>query len=298
MTQLFGGVEAGGTKIVCAVGSGAEDIRAQTQFQTVTPQETIPQIIEFFLIAQKLHGSLAAIGISSFGPLDLQPNSSTYGYITSTTKSGWAGTDFITPIKEALSIPVAIDTDVNGAALGEYCWGAAQGLDTFVYLTIGTGIGGGGLVNGKVIHGMLHPEMGHIYVPHDWHNDPFQGVCPFHGDCLEGLASGLSIEKRWGRSPETLSSDHPAWKLEAHYLAFGLISVIYILSPQRIILGGGVMKQEQLFPTIRANVQKLLNRYIQSYKILEAMDDYIVPPALGAQSGVLGAIALAREAIA
>jgi fructokinase len=238
---------------------------------------------------------MTAIGISSFGPVDLNLASPTYGYITSTPKPGWEDTDLTGEVKRTLDLPVGFDTDVNGAALGEYRWGAAQGLDTFLYLTIGTGIGGGGMVGGKLMHGLVHPEMGHIRLPHDRDKDPFEGVCPYHGDCLEGLATGPALEARWGQRGETLPPDHPAWPLEAHYLALGLVNLICTVSPQRIILGGGVMKRGHLFPLIRAEVQDLLNGYVQAPEILDDVDKYIVPPALGGRAGVLGAIALAEN---
>lgn len=233
------------------------------------------------------------IGIAAFGPLDLNPLSPTYGFITSTPKAGWASTDLLGRVRVGLNVPVRMDTDVNAAALAEWRWGCAQGLDTLVYLTVGTGIGGGGLVNGRPIHGLVHPEMGHIRVPHDRSTDPFAGSCPFHGDCLEGLASGPAMERRWQARPERLPHDHPAWPLEAHYLASGLRAVICILSPQRVILGGGVMEQEQLFPLIRSEVVSLLNGYVQAPAILDEIEEYIVPPALGTQAGILGALALA-----
>jgi fructokinase len=191
---------------------------------------------------------------------------------------------------------VAFDTDVNGAALGEYRWGAAQGLATFVYLTIGTGLGGGGMVEGQLMHGLMHPEMGHMLIAHDWEADPYAGWCPYHGDCWEGLAAGPALEGRWQVKGMQLPPDHPAWELEAHYLALGLVNIITILSPQRIILGGGVMQQGHLFPMVRAKVQKLLNGYLQRAAITDEIDSYIVPPALGGRSGVLGAIALAEMA--
>jgi len=290
---LWGGIEAGGTKFVCAVGSGPDDLRAEARFPTTTPAETIGQAIEFF----QQQKPLAAIGIASFGPLDPDPASLTFGYITTTPKPGWAHTDFAGAIRESLSVPVGFDTDVNGAALGEHRWGAAQGLDTFVYLTIGTGIGGGGMVGGDLTHGLRHPEMGHVRILHDWERDPFPGSCPYHGDCLEGLAAGPALEARWGQRGETLPVDHAAWSLEAHYLALGLVNVICVLSPQRIIMGGGVMEQSQLFPLVRQRVQELLNGYFQVPEILEQIDDYIVPPGLGNRAGVLGAIALAQRAI-
>lgn len=293
---LFGGIEAGGTKFVCAVGSGPDDIRAETRFPTTTPEETIGQAIAFFREQREQHGELAALGIAAFGPLDPDPASPTYGYITSTPKPGWANTDFAGPLARALNLPVAFDTDVNGAALGEGRWGAAQGLDTFIYLTIGTGIGGGAMVGGSLLHGLLHPEMGHVRLPHDRQQDPYPGRCPYHGDCLEGLASGPAIAARWGRPAETLPVDHPAWSLEAHYLALGLVNFIVTLSPQRMILGGGVMEQAHLFPLVRRRVLELLNGYVQSPRLLEAIDTYIVPPALGRRAGVLGALALAQQA--
>ena len=284
----YGGIEAGGTKFVCAVGSGPDDIRAEARFPTTTPQETIERTIAFF----KRQGTLAAIGVASFGPLDPNPASPTFGYITSTPKPGWANTDLVGPLKAALGVPVGFDTDVNGAALGEHRWGAAQGLDTFIYLTIGTGIGGGALVEGNLLHGLMHPEMGHIRIPHDRELDPFEGICPFHGDCLEGLASGPAIEARWGTRAETLPPDHPAWELEAAYLAYALVNFTLTLSPQRIILGGGVMEQAHLFPLVRAKVRELLNGYLQVSGILEGIDNFIVPPGLGNRAGVLGAMAV------
>lgn len=290
--MLYGGIEAGGTKFVCAVGNGPGDIRAEIRFPTTTPKANIQQALDFF----RQFTGLAAVGIASFGPLDPNPASPAYGHITSTPKPGWANTNLVGPFRRAFNLPVGFDTDVNGAALGEWRWGAAKGLDTFIYLTIGTGIGGGGLVNGELMHGLIHPEMGHIRVPHDQQADPFPGSCPFHGDCLEGLANGPAIEKRWGQKAETLSLDHPAWALEAHYIALALATYICTLSPQRIILGGGVMGQAHLFPLVHAETQRLLNGYIQTPAVLEGIADYIVPPALGNMAGVLGAIALAERA--
>ena len=295
MSALVGGIEAGGTKFVCALGTGPDDIRDEIRYPTTTPGETISRAVEYFRDAQRRYGQLAAIGVASFGPVDPNPASPTFGYITSTPKPGWRDTEFAGVLRRELGLPVGFDTDVNVAALGEATWGAAQGLDTFLYLTIGTGIGGGGLMGGRLMHGLLHPEMGHIRVPHDWTADPFAGVCPFHGDCLEGLASGPAIESRWGRPAAELEPDHPAWNLESQYLAFALVNFICTLSPQRIILGGGVMDQTQLFPLIRTKVQELLADYIRAEAILAGIDQYIVPPGLGNRSGVLGAIALAQQ---
>ena len=289
---LFGGIEAGGTKFVCAIGSGPDDLRDEVRFPTTTPVETIGRAVAYFE-EQAKQEPLAAIGISSFGPVDPNPASPTFGYITSTPKAGWAQTDLAGAVRRALDVPVGFDTDVNGAALGEWRWGAAQGLDTFIYLTIGTGLGGGGMVNGKLIHGLIHPEMGHIR-PQRHPNDTYAGGCPYHGDCLEGMAAGPALKGRWGQPAETLPPEHPAWEMEAHYLAMGLVNFICTLSPQRIIMGGGVMEQAHLFPLIRQKVPALLNGYVQSPVILEHIDQYIVPPRLGNKAGVLGAIALAQ----
>jgi fructokinase len=291
---LWGGIEAGGTKFVCAVGSGPDDITAETRFPTTTPEECIAQSVAFFE-EQRRHAPLAAVGIASFGPVDPNPASPTFGYITTTPKAGWAQVDLAGGIRRALGVPVGFDTDVNGAALAESVWGAAQGLDTFVYLTVGTGIGGGALINGRLAHGLLHPEMGHVFVPHDRARDLFPGLCPYHGDCLEGLASGPAIEKRWGTRADALPPDHPAWELEADYLAYGLAPQVYILSPERIILGGGVMEQAHLFPRVRTRLQEILHGYVQSPAITSDIDRYLVPPGLGNRAGVLGAIALAQD---
>lgn len=297
MAVLYGGIEAGGTKFVCAVGTGPDDLR-ETRLPTTTPSETIDRAIAFFH-AQLQRAPIAALGIASFGPIDIHPNSKTWGYITTTPKPGWTNTDLAGAIRRALKVPVGFDTDVNVAALGEHRWGAAQGLDSFIYLTIGTGIGGGGIASGKLLHGLIHPEMGHIRLPHDFARDPFPGSCPYHGDCFEGLASGPAIEKRWGQPGEMLPPDHPAWQLEAHYLALALANCICILSPQRIVLGGGVMEQSQLFPMIRREAQRILNGYVQSPEILEprSVSEYIVPPGLGKRAGVLGALALAEMTV-
>jgi fructokinase len=296
MSKLFGGIEAGGTKFVCALSTGPNDVRSEIRFPTTQPSENIAQAVDFFQEQSKLHGPPAAIGIASFGPVDPDPDSPSFGYITTTPKPGWLNTDLAGALGEALGLPVGFDTDVNGAALGEWRWGAAQGLDTFIYLTIGTGIGGGAMVNGRLAHGLIHPEMGHIRLPHDRQVDPYAGHCPYHQDCLEGLASGPAIGDRWGQAAESLPPEHPAWDLEAHYLALALVNFICTLSPQRIVMGGGVMSQPQLFPLVRQNVLTLLNGYVQSPAILEQMDSYIVPPGLGSRAGVLGAIALAQQA--
>jgi fructokinase len=294
MAKLYGGIEAGGTKFLCAAGAGPENIVAKTQFPTTTPAETLGKAIDFFRGVMR-ETPLAAIGIASFGPLDLDKDSPAYGTVTTTPKPGWADTNLVKIISGALNVPAALETDVNGAALGEQRWGAARGLDTFIYLTVGTGIGGGGMSNGQLMHGLTHPEMGHIFVPHDLKKDPFPGCCPFHRDCLEGLASGAAVAKRWGKPAELLPADHAAWKLETGYLAAGVANLILTLSPKRIILGGGVMKKAGLLEGVRVRVRELLNGYVNSPVITEKIDEYIVAPALGDMAGVLGAIALAQQ---
>lgn len=291
---MYGGIEAGGTKWVCAIGTSAGEIIAEERFPTTTSDETIGRAVEFF---ERRKHKPKAVGVGSFGPVDVHPASPTYGYITTTPKRHWQFADVVGPLARALGVPVGFDTDVNAAALGEHRWGAARGLENFVYLTIGTGIGGGGMVNGKLLHGALHPEMGHMLLAqrHPSETD-FGGVCPFHGHCLEGLASGPAIEARWGARAETLPADHPAWELEAHYLALGLVNIICVLSPERIIMGGGVMHQRQVFTRLHAEVRRLLNDYLRLPQITDKIEEYIVAPGLQDQAGVLGAIALAELA--
>jgi len=297
MTTLWGGLEAGGTKFVCAVGSGPDDIRAEARFPTTTPAETLARTIGFFQEQVAKLGPLSAIGVGSFGPVDPDPASSGYGSITTTPKPGWKHTAIVGPLRQAFGVPVGFDTDVNGAMLGEARWGAARGLSTAVYFTIGTGIGGGAILDGRLAHGLVHPEMGHMLLRRDPARDPYRGHCPYHGDCWEGLAAGPALEERYGVKAETFGTDHPAWDLEAHYVAQALTNVICILSPQRIILGGGVMGQLHLFQRIHSGVQTLLNGYVQHAAILESIADYIVPPGLGTRSGILGAFALAEQAL-
>lgn len=292
---MVGGIEAGGTKTVCAVGTGPERIEALERFPTTTPEETLGRCLS---LLAAYGDALEAVGIATFGPVDHDPTSPTWGYVTNTPKTEWQFVDMVGAVRDPLRVPVRMDTDVNGAALGEHTWGAAQGLDTFIYLTVGTGIGGGGMANGQLMHGLLHPEMGHVYVPHDWNEDPYPGWCMYHGDCLEGLAAGPALEGRWKAKGETLAPDHPAWRLEAQYLAAGICNFIYTLSPQRIILGGGVMHNAFLYDLVRTQVQAQMNGYLQVKAVLDGIEDYIVPPALGDQAGVLGAFALARQAAA
>lgn len=292
--EFVGGIEAGGTKFVCAIGTGPNDVQAESRFPTTDPEETIGRAVSFFRDHEKQFGRPAAIGIGAFGPIDPNPASPTFGYITSTPKRHWANIDLAGVMRSTLDVPIGFDTDVNLAGLGEWRWGAGQGLSNFIYLTIGTGIGGGLLIDGKPVHGLVHPELGHILVRHDSAADPYKGRCPYHGDCLEGMASGPAIGERWGRPAVELAADHPAWELEAGYLAQALHTYICTFSPERIILGGGVMERSQLFPSIRQKVRESLNGYVQSPAILRDNDDYIVPPMLGNRSGVLGAFAKAQ----
>lgn len=251
------------------------------EFATTAPSQTIGRAIEFFKARERVE----AIGIGSFGPIDPRPESPTFGYITTTPKQAWRNFDFAGAIRAAIPVPVAFDTDVNAAALAEFRWGAARGLRSFIYLTVGTGLGGGAFIDGRLLHGRLHPEMGHIRVPHDRARDPFPGNCPYHGDCLEGLAAAPAIAERWGSAAHMLPDGHPCWDLEAEYLAWGVVSLACVLSPERLVLGGGVMQREELLPKIRSRVTDLLNGYL-------APPD-IVPPMLGMRAGVLGALALA-----
>jgi len=287
---VVGGIEAGGNKFVCAIGSGPQDVRAHVVIPTGRPEVTLAGALAFF---REQPEAIAALGIASFGPIDLDSTSPTCGFITTTPKPGWANIDLVGAFR-ALGVPVAFDTDVNGAALGESRWGAGRGVDPLVYVTVGTGVGGGAIVNGRLLHGLVHPEMGHLRLPHDRAADPFVGTCPYHGDCLDGLASGTAIRARWGAAPDTLAPEHPAWDLEADYLALGLVSVIATLSPRRIILGGGVMGQPRLLPGVRRRLVALMAGYLRARQLTDDIDAYVVPPQLGARAGVLGAIALAQ----
>jgi fructokinase len=280
----FGAIEAGGTKFICAVGTGPDQLRT-TRIPTTSPDETIGQILGWF--KANAPDGLRSVGIASFGPVDLDHSSPTWGYITSTPKIPWRDFNLAGAIGNGLGVRVAFDTDANAALLGEIRWGAAKGVTSCVYMTVGTGIGGGAVSGGFFLNGRTHPEMGHIRVPHNLMDDPFAGICPFHGDCLEGLASGPAIARRWNQAPETLPPDHPAWDLEANYLAGALATLACILSPQRVILGGGVMQQFQLFPSIRTRLSNLLAGYIPVPEVL--------PAKLGNQAGILGALALAQS---
>jgi fructokinase len=287
--MILGAIEAGGTKFVCGIGNENGDIIEKISFPTTTPEETLKLVTDYFKDKQ-----IEGLGVGSFGPIDLNKESSTYGFITSTPKKHWKNVNLLGELKKHIDAPMAFDTDVNAAALGELEWGAAKGLDSCIYMTVGTGIGVGAVTEGKLIHGMLHPEMGHILVKRH-EDDTYKGNCPFHGDCLEGMASGPAIENRWGQKGVVLSANPQVWELEAYYLAQALVNYILVLSPKKLILGGGVMQQKQLFPIIIENVVNLLNGYIQHENLLVCIDEYIVPPELGDNAGLCGALALAKN---
>jgi fructokinase len=289
----YGGIEAGGTKWVCAVADRPGHPDKLDTFATTSPEETVARAVRFFTE----NGPVEALGVGSFGPVDIRRDSPTWGTITTTPKAGWGDTDVVAALRSGLGVPIGLDTDVNAAALGEWRWGAAYGLDTFCYITVGTGVGGGAVANGRLLHGLLHPEFGHMRIPHDRAADPFGGMCPYHGDCLEGLASGEAIRQRWGRPAPELS-DPAAWEIEAQYLAFALVNVVCLLSPQRIIIGGGVAKQPALLPMVRQRLRELLAGYLRAPELTEpdAIGRYIVSPQLGGDAGVIGAIELASEA--
>ncbi len=288
--QLFGGIEAGGTKVVCLVGAGPDDIRREERFPTTTPAETLQRAVDFF--RPDVH--LAAIGIASFGPLELRPDAPAFGHITATPKPGWSGSDVRGAVAAAFDGPVVIDTDVNGAVVAECKWGAGRGLTSVAYLTLGTGIGGGLALDGHPVHGLVHPEMGHVTVPRR-QGDDFAGVCPFHGDCFEGMASGAALAARWGRPAEQLTGDlGAAVETEAWYVAAGLRQLVYVAAPQRIIIGGGVSGLPGLIPAIRTQLALQLAGYPGLEEHLA--DDFVSPAALGDRAGPLGALALAMTA--
>jgi fructokinase len=285
--MLFGALEAGGTKMVMAIGNENGEILEQHSIPTETPDITMAKIADYFQ-----YKKIEALGIGSFGPVDLDRNSPTYGYITSTPKLAWANFNLVGYLKEALHIPIGFDTDVNASALGEATWGSMKGLSSGIYITIGTGVGVGVYMNGRLLHGMLHPEAGHVLLSKH-PEDTSTSVCPYHPNCMEGLASGPSIEKRWQKKAFELKDEEKVWELEAYYIAQGIAGYILTLSPHKIILGGGVMHQEQLFPLIRKEVSRLLNGYIRTRQ-MEDLDQYIVPASLQDNQGIMGCIQLAK----
>jgi len=289
VSDVYGGVETGGTWCVCALGTGPDNVRDCEEFPTTTPAETLERIVEFFA----KRPAPAAIGIGSFGPVDVDPASPTWGHVTTTPKPGWQHAAVAPVLRDRLDVPVAFDTDVNAAALGEHRWGAGCDRDCLCYLTVGTGIGAGLLIDGAPLRGLVHSEAGHMLIPHDRSRDPFAGVCPSHGDCWEGLASGTAMAERWRRPPKDLPDDHPAWALEAEYLALGILGIVYVVSPHRVIVGGGVMQRASLLPMVRRRFRELLAGYLDAALLNDGIEDYLVPPALGDRAGVLGAFALA-----
>lgn len=283
---MFGAIEAGGTKFVCAVSDENFTIKERVSIPTTTPEETMTEVFSFFDQYE-----LTAIGIGSFGPIDVNKESDTYGFITSTPKTAWKFYDFLGSVKNRYSVPIGWTTDVNAAALGEIKLGAAKGLKSCVYLTVGTGIGGGAVINGELLEGYGHPEMGHI--PVRLHpNETYKGTCPYHGDCLEGIAAGPAIEGRFGKKGHLLADQEEVWEMEAYYLAQALMNYTLILSPERIVLGGGVMKQKQLYPLVRQKFAELINDYIQ----VPDLEQYIVAPGLEDNAGILGSLLLAADA--
>lgn len=283
--MLAGALEAGGTKMVCAIGNENGEILEQISIPTETPETTVPRLISFFQ-----GKGIETLGIGCFGPIDLNRDSSTYGYITTTPKTAWKNYNIVGTFKKALNVPVGFDTDVNGSVLGEYTWGAGKGLNSCIYITIGTGIGVGIITDGKLLHGMLHSEGGHILL-HRLPDDNYKGFCPFHENCFEGLAAGPAIEGRWGKKAAELSDKKEVWEMEADYIAQALVDYTCILSPQRIILGGGVMHQKQLLPLIRTRFKELLNGYLKT-KELKDLDSYIVLQSLDDKQGIMGALKL------
>ncbi|MBR6526922.1 MAG: ROK family protein [Lachnospiraceae bacterium] len=286
----LGGLEARGSKMICAVGTEDGVLLDQTIIPTRGPKETMEDVIAYFRDKE-----IEALGIASFGPVDIHKNSDTYGYILDTPKEAWQHFNLLGTIRDALQVPVELETDMNGACLGELTFGCAKGLDSVVYVSIGTGIGAGIAVNGQLLHGMIHPEAGHMLLRRH-PRDGYEGSCPFHATCFEGLASGPAIEERWGRPAEELHNNATVWEMESHYIAQAMVNLILIMSPRVIILGGGVMKNEALFPMIRKRVKKILNGYLNTDE-MEDLDKYIVPASLKGNQGVMGCIELARRAL-
>lgn len=295
-SQLLAGVELGGTKCVCILGTGPEDVKSMERLPTGERERTLSQIEAVLEKWRQQFGAPRALGIASFGPVDLRPDSQTWGFITSTSKLGWRDTDVARRLGKKFGAPVGFDTDVNGAALAEGRWGAGVGLSDYAYVTVGTGVGVGSIVRGRSVFGMNHTELGHIRVVRR-KGDEFPGVCPYHGDCIEGLASGPAIEARTGKPAAALAADDPAWEFVAHGLAQLLHTMVLTTAPRRILLGGGVMNgQPHLFDRIRQELKRSLNGYVEAPEIGEGLDQFIVPPGLGDMAGPLGALALAGDA--
>ncbi len=285
LPKLYGGLEAGGTRMVCALGYADGTIIDRQSFATTTPDDAIPKVIDYFKDKE-----ICALGIGSFGPVDVNPDSETYGSILESPKLSWQNYPIKTVLENALSVPIKIDTRANGACLGEMTFGCARNIDNVGYVTIGNGIGAGMAVNGQLVHGMGHPEFGHILISRV-PDDDYKGSCPFHPSCFESLASGPAIEGRWGKSAEELTDRQEVWDMEADYIAQGLMAMVLTIAPRKIILGGGVMHQLQLFPLIRQKLLEKLAGYIRT-KELKDIDSYVVPASLGDDQSIMGAVQL------
>jgi len=291
---IYGAVELGGTMITTIIARDTKSIIRKKVFPTLNPKDSIQDIINFFKSGfTDTDFLMQAIGIGSFGPLDLNPESRTFGYITSTPKQGWEFFNIKGEIEKALGVKAYLETDVNAAALGEYFLFPANRIRNLAYITIGTGIGAGIIINGKLIHGLVHPEFGHIRIPHDFRKDPFQGICPFHRDCFEGLASGPAMTERWHQPPEEIPIDHMAWSLEGEYIAYAVANLICTVSPEIIVIGGGVMYRHHLYKIVQEKTRSVLNGYIKSKAVEDNISEYIVPPRLKDDSGILGALSMA-----
>lgn len=295
MNGLFAGVEAGGTKFVCGLGRGPRDILARCVTPTRSPQETMARVVEFFTRTQAAHGAVDALGIASFGPLDLDLGSSSYGSIIRTTKPGWSGFDLRSELAQALACPVSIDTDVSGAGMAETVFGSGRNLRSIAYVTVGTGIGGALIVDGAPVHRNRHPEMGHLIVRRHPLDGDFAGVCPYHHDCLEGLACGPSVLARYGAPLSELPKDAAIWTILADYLAQLCFTITLVAAPDRIVMGGGVLTDHAIFPLIHAALLRLNQGYFTGITGLGELQRYIVPPALGNDAGLAGAMMLARS---
>jgi fructokinase len=295
--RLFGAIEAGGTKFVCGIGDETGRLLVEERFPTTEPAVTIGRMLDFLRRGQAAHGRLEAIGVGSFGPVQLDRQHAQYGWITRTPKPGWNDTDLLGPLRSEFGCTLAFDTDVNAAALAEHRWGAATDVASLVYITVGTGIGGGVLVDGRPVHGLMHPEIGHLY-PRRHPLDRFAGRCPFHHDCMEGLASGPAIQDRCGTPLQDLDAGHVQWEIEADYLGQLCAQLVVTVSPQRIVMGGGVMNQTRLLPPIRERMLHWLGSYIVKDELLEHSSQFVVAPKLGGQAGLLGALVLALDAAA
>ena len=294
--NLLAAIEAGGTKFVCAVGRPGQTVHS-IEIPTRDPSTTLSDVCAFFSAAIKAHGSISALGIASFGPIDLNPASADFGRMTTTPKPGWSGFDLPAALHDLMAVPVAIDTDVNAAALAEATMGAALNCDPVAYVTVGTGIGVGVFAGGAPIHGIGHPEAGHIWPRRHPAHQNFAGSCPYHGDCLEGLASGSALAAAWGHPAEELPPEHPAWEAEADYLGQLCATLILMLAPQRIVLGGGVMKRSFLYPMVRARTAHWLNGYPGTLTgSAAALTPLIVAPGCIQPSGLAGAFLLAESA--